>query len=161
VDGVIAVVDIDGVVADVRHRLHHLERRAGGRADWRAFFAGAGRDPLLPEGSRLVADLAERYEIVWLSGRPEWLRDVTTSWLARHDLPGDEVHLRPAGDARPAARFKVGVLRRLAPRGIAAVVDDDEVVVADAVAAGFPAALADWVPRTEPLRAAQDRQGRT
>lgn len=153
----IAVFDIDGVVADVRHRLRHLE----GRRNWRAFFAAAGRDPLLAEGATLVADLGRSYDVVWLSGRPEWLRDATANWLRRHDLPGDELYLRPAGDFRPAPRFKLDVLRGLADRGIAAFVDDDEQVVDAAVAAGIPAALADWVPRTEPLRRAQDREGRT
>jgi len=154
---VIAVFDIDGVVADVRHRLRHLE----GRRNWRAFFAAAGRDPLLPEGARLVAELAARHDVVWLSGRPEWLREVTVGWLERHELPAREVRLRPAGDFRPAPRFKLDVLHSLAGRGVAAFVDDDDEVIDAALAAGFPAALADWVPRSEPLRQAQDRQGRT
>jgi hypothetical protein len=86
---------------------------------------------------------------------------VTESWLARFDLPTGEVHMRPDGDYRPARVFKLGVLRRLAPRGIAAFVDDDPEVVDAALAAGYPAALADWVPRAESLRDAQERLGRT
>src|SRR5581483_10825321 len=139
----LAIFDVDGVVADVRHRLHHLD----GRASWPAFFRAADRDPLLPEGAALVADLRREHEIVWLTGRPERLREVTTAWLARHGLPTGELHLRPAGDHRPAPQFKLGVLRRLAPRGIAAVVDDDDEVVAAAQQAGYPAVLADWLPR--------------
>jgi len=154
---VLAVFDIDGVVADVRHRLHHLDWPVS----WRGFFAAAGRDPLLPEGASLVADLGRQHDIVWLTGRPEWLRDVTADWLARHGLPEGELHLRPVHDRRPARIFKVGVLRRLAPRGIAAFVDDDPEVVEAALAAGYPAALADWVPRAESLREAQERLGRT
>lgn len=153
----LAVFDIDGVVADVRHRLHHIE----GRRDWRAFFAAAGGDALLAEGARLVADLQDQHEIVWLTGRPEWLRDVTTAWLTRHGLPADEVHLRPAGDFRPAVRYKLQVLRQLAARGIAAVIDDDDVVVDAARNAGFPAVLADWMPRSADLHAAQEEAGRT
>ena len=38
---------------------------------------------------------------------------------------------------------------------------DDEFVVRDALAAGYPAALADWVPRGRVLRTAQDHDGRT
>jgi hypothetical protein len=155
--GVLAVFDVDGVVADVRHRLHHLERRRS----WSAFFHAPARDTLLPEGARLAADLAERHEIVWLSGRPESLRETTANWLAGHGLPHGELHLRPNGDYRPAPRFKVDVLARLASRGIAAVIDDDDEVVQAALAAGFPAVLADWVPRAPALRRAQDREGRT
>lgn len=153
----LAVFDIDGVVADVRHRLHHLERRRS----WRAFFDAADQDTLLTEGARLVADLGRAHEIVWLTGRPEWLRETTVDWLAEHGLPGDELHLRPHGDYRPAALYKLGVLRDLAPRGIAAVIDDDDEVIRAAVTAGFPALLADWVPRGQALRDAQDRDGRT
>ena len=39
----LAVFDVDGVVADVRHRLHHL-----GRHRWDRFFAAADRDQELP-----------------------------------------------------------------------------------------------------------------
>jgi phosphoglycolate phosphatase-like HAD superfamily hydrolase len=154
---VLAVFDIDGVVADVRHRLHHLDPPRS----WRHFFAEAGEDALLPEGARLVAQLAAEHEIVWLTGRPDWLRQITTDWLLRHDLPGAELHLRPAGDYRPARLYKRDVLRRLAPRGIAAFVDDDDEVVQTARAAGYPALLADWLPRERSLREAQDRLGRT
>jgi hypothetical protein len=153
---VLAVFDIDGVVADVRHRLRHLER-----GSWRRFFEAAGRDPVLTEGAALVTDLAVEHEIVWLTGRPEWLRATTEDWLRAHDLPGVELHLRPAGDYRPAARYKLGVLEQLRDRGVAAVVDDDDEVVQAALRRGFPAVLADWVPRTDLLRRAQDRDGRT
>jgi phosphoglycolate phosphatase-like HAD superfamily hydrolase len=154
---VLAVFDIDGVVADVRHRLHHLERRRS----WTSFFEAAHEDPLLEPGAALVAELAQTAEIVWLTGRPEWLRDVTADWIARHGLPGTELHLRPYGDYRPAPRYKLDVLRGLAARGVVAVIDDDDEVVRAALAAGFPAVLADWVPRTAALRRAQDRDGRT
>jgi hypothetical protein len=158
---VLAVFDIDGVVADVRHRLHHLHRP--GR--WAQFFRAADADPLLAEGAALVADLAREHDIVWLTGRPDWLRDTTAGWLAQHGLPGTELHMRPDGDYRPARIFKLGVLRRLGPRGVAAFVDDDREVIDAALAAGYPAALADWVPRADPysdaLHEAQERFGRT
>jgi len=156
VGAVLAVIDIDGVVADVRHRLHHVHRH-----QWHRFFAAADRDGVLAEGAALVADLAERHEIVWLSGRPEWLRETTVGWLERHGLPVAEMHLRPDHDFRPARIFKLDVLATLAPRRIAAVVDDDVEVVDAALAAGYPAVLADWVPRDPDLLDAQERLGRT
>ena len=152
----LAVIDIDGVVADVRHRLHHLERHA-----WDDFFDEAGADPLLDDGARLVADLAQQHEIVWLTGRPEWLRAVTVVWLDGHGLPTGELHMRPWGDFRPARRYKLAALAGLAPRGVAAFVDDDDEVVHAALRAGFAAVLADWVPREKVLRRAQERDGRT
>jgi FMN phosphatase YigB (HAD superfamily) len=153
---VLAVFDVDGVVADVRHRLHHLHR-----SNWHRFFAAAGADTLLTEGALLVADLGRQHEIVWLTGRPEWLRAVTLDWFERYGLPAGELHMRPGGDYRPARFYKLDVLRALAPRGIAACVDDDPEVVDAAMRAGYPAVLADWVPRDSELRAAQERDGRT
>ena len=152
----LAVFDIDGVVADVRHRLHHLDR---GR--WGSFFRAADADPLLPEGAALVADLAREHEIVWLTGRPEWLRRTTSEWLDEHGLPGTELHMRPDGDYRPARVFKLSALGRLRARGIAALIDDDTEVIEAALAAGYPAVLADWVPRDRALHRAQERDGRT
>src|SRR5659263_561226 len=43
----LAVFDIDGVLADVRHRLPHVQARP---KDWDAFFAAIGKDPVLPDG---------------------------------------------------------------------------------------------------------------
>jgi hypothetical protein len=153
----IAVFDIDGVVADVRHRLHHLDPPRS----WPRFFRGAGADPLLPEGAALVAELARLHDIVWLTGRPEWLRAITRTWLLDNGLPADELRLRPGRDFRPARDYKLEVLRSLRGREIAAFVDDDSEVVDAALAAGFAAVLADWVPRGPALREAQDRLGRT
>lgn len=154
---VLAVFDIDGVVADVRHRLHHLQ----GRHAWHHFFEDAADDPLLPEGAALVEDLGAAHEIVWLTGRPEWLRATTEDWFERNALPQAQLHMRPSGDYRPARVYKLGVLQRLQPRGIAAFVDDDPEVVDAALASGYPAVLADWVPRERELRDAQERYGRT
>ena len=155
----IAVVDIDGVVADVRHRLPYLNRP---RPRWDLFFAAAPEDPLLSVGADVVADLAAMHPIVWLSGRPEHLRPATTSWLARHQLPAGRLELRQDGDRRPGAVMKLERLRQLASTfGIAAVVDDDPQVVDALHAAGLPVVLADWVPHERTLRRAQQHEGRT
>jgi hypothetical protein len=158
----LAVVDIDGVLADVRHRLHHLDRRP---KDWGSFFAEAGGDSPLAEGLAVAAELAREHRIVYLSGRPEWLRATTQHWLARHGLPPGELRLRPAGDRRPARSLKVGVLRRLARTArVAVLVDDDAAVCQAARDAGFPVLEADWArdDRTEPtLFQAQEAEGRT
>jgi uncharacterized HAD superfamily protein len=155
----VAVIDIDGVVADVRHRLHHLRRRP---ARWDRFFADAADDPVLGVGADVVRQLAAAHRVVWLSGRPESLREVTERWLAAHDLPAGNLLLRPNGDYRPAARFKLDVVRNLAEtHGVAAALDDDPAVVDALRAAGFPVVLADWVPRERALDQAQERDGRT
>ena len=155
----LAVVDIDGVVADVRHRLHFIEDKP---RQWDRFFAAATGDPPLPEGIALVKELATDHDVVWLTGRPERTRRATRTWLAAQGLPTDALIMRPNRDLRPARVTKRDELRRLrADRDVAVVVDDDPQVVELLAADGFPTRLADWQPRTAPLHDAQETDGRT
>src|SRR5689334_10366607 len=101
----LAVIDIDGVVADVRHRLRFLDRRP---KDWDGFFAAAEHDLPLEVGLTLVRELAAGHDVVWLTGRPERLRKVTTAWLDRYGLPSGPMHMRGNRDRRPARTFKLG-----------------------------------------------------
>lgn len=159
VDSSLAVFDIDGVVADVRHRLRHLDRRP---KDWARFFAAADRDPVIDAGVELALRHAAERVLVWLTGRPEHLRPVTDAWLRRHGLPADLLFMRPANDRRPAREFKAGQLARLAREStIEVVVDDDPEVVTKLRKLGYPVLLADWVPHSSTLQAAQEREGRT
>ena len=158
-DRPIAVVDIDGVVADVRHRLHHVESSP---KNWPAFFAAADRDPPLAQGVAKVRGLMDDHDVVYLTGRPEHLRRATEDWLERHGIPGSRLLMRRRGDFRPARVTKAEELRRVARRrSVAVVIDDDPEVCAALRAAGWPVEQADWVPHSKTLLAAQEREGRT
>ena len=139
-----AVFDLDGVLADVRHRLHHVAARP---KRWDAFFAAAPQDPPLAEGLAAVAEASARgHVIVYLTGRPERCRDGPVTWLAAHGLPEGELFMRDDTDRRPARFTKVARLRRLARRlRVAVLVDDDEAVVDAVRAAGFPVLHATWM----------------
>ena len=155
----IAVIDIDGVLADVRHRVRHLEKRP---KDWGSFFRAAIHDPPLTEGLDAARRLAEVYEVVYLSGRPEHLRKDTERWFSRHDLPPGELHLRPRNDFRPAREFKVSMLRRFRERApVAVLVDDDDDVLQAARRAGFDVLPATWMGSAPELHEAQEEEGRT
>jgi phosphoglycolate phosphatase-like HAD superfamily hydrolase len=159
----LAIVDIDGVVADVRHRLRHIER---GRKNWPAFFAAAGDDPTHPEGLAAVQTLLADHEVVFVSGRPEHLRTLTETWLTAAGLGGHRLHMRREQDRRPAAQIKRDTIARLArDRTIGIVVDDDPKVLEVMRAAGYPTFAATWERRStderQALDAAQDRQGLT
>lgn len=159
----LAVVDIDGVVADVRHRVHFVQRRP---KDWDAFFAAAADDPPHDEGLALVRRLAQDHEVVFLTGRPDWLRADTRRWLEQQGLDGQRLLMRPEGDRRPAALVKVQYLRDLArEREVAVMIDDDPLVVAAVKEAGFPVLHADWESRSpgtdRTLLTAQEVEGRT
>jgi hypothetical protein len=155
----LAVFDIDGVVADVRHRLKYLDRRP---KDWPRFFAAADRDPVLAEGATLARAYAASHVLVWLTGRPEHLRDLTAAWLRAADLPADLLFMRPPNDRRPARDFKARQLAQLARAStIELVVDDDPAVVTRLRELGYPVQLAAWVPHSSTLQTAQEKEGRT
>jgi hypothetical protein len=155
----VAVIDIDGVVADVRHRLRHVERRP---KDWDAFFAAAVDDPPLEPGVRRVLELSLDHDLVFLTGRPEHCRADTLAWLEAHGLGGWPVRMRRGGDRRPARQTKASELDRLSRRAVIALVLDDDPAVCEALrAAGYQVEQADWMTRPAALDDAQEREGRT
>jgi hypothetical protein len=159
----LAVVDIDGVVADVRHRLPLLSGRV---KDWDAFFHAAVLDPPHPAGIDLVLRLAQDHDVVFLTGRPSRMRRDTQRWLDRWGLGGHPLVMRPDGERRPAARMKVRLLDGLARgRMVGVVVDDDRAVLKAMREAGYPTLHADWEDRSSGDQAAlfeaQEDDGRT
>ena len=159
----LAVIDIDGVVADVRHRLHLIQHKPKRwDAFFAAFFAAAGEDPPLAAGVELARELAAEHDVLWLTGRPERNRALTAAWLAEQGLPTEPLLMRKDRDFRPARLAKREELHRLRRRReIAVVVDDDPAVVDLLAAEGFPVRLADWLPHPRTLDKAQEREGRT
>ena len=157
--GVVAGVDIDGVLADVRHRLHHLQPSP---KDWDAFFAAAPDDAPLAEGVRVVRELARVCDLVYLSGRPARCRADTVAWFERHGLPPGDLVLRPPGDFRPARLVKVEILDRLSQhRKVTVLVDDDPQVCEAARRAGYDVLPATWMGAAPELTEAQEAEGRT
>jgi hypothetical protein len=155
----LAVIDIDGVVADVRHRLHLIQDKP---RRWDEFFRAAGEDPPLADGVTLVQELGADHDVLWLTGRPERTRRLTRDWLAAQGLPAEPLLMRPDRDFRPARLTKRDELRKLrTTRDVAVVVDDDPDVIDMLAADGFPTKLADWLPHTPTLRKAQESDGRT
>ncbi|MEU5836928.1 hypothetical protein ABZ820_25105 [Streptomyces diacarni] len=155
----LAVFDLDGTLADVRHRLPHLRRRP---RDWDAFFAAAVDDPPLAGGVALASEAAGDHRLAYVTGRPERCRADTVAWLDAQHLPPGPLLMRGAADRRPARVTKVELLRRLArEHTVAFVVDDDAQVCAAYERAGFAVLRADWMPGEDVLDNAQEREGRT
>jgi len=138
----LAVLDVDGVIADAAWRLPLLgdDPASASRKAWAAFFDAAGADPLIPSGRVLACQLAVDHEICWLTARSDRTRDLTAAWFDRHDVPRDDLRMRPNYDLRPSPVWKVEQLHELAKtREIDVVIDDDKRVVAMALGQGFPA----------------------
>ncbi len=94
----VVIVDLDGILADAAHRLHHLHKD---RKDWRAFLIAMRMDPINPWCRALIKSMSRKgYRIAIVSGRPDDYMATAIAWLKIHDIPYDEIHLRRSGDTR-------------------------------------------------------------
>lgn len=107
------VFDLDGTLADVTHRLHHIEKKP---KDWQAFFDACDKDAPI----QWVVDLFQQVVfcagddawVIILSGRAEHTRAKTEAWLKKHAIVGHEkLIMRKAGDFRPDEIIKPELLQ--------------------------------------------------
>lgn len=105
------ICDIDGTIADCRHRQH----LAG---DWDAFHETMMQDDLYEMVFEVIMSLMQDTgaELIFLTGRPERFRAETTTWLEeRCALFEDDDYIallmRPKDDFRPDVEMKPAVLK--------------------------------------------------
>lgn len=112
-DAVIA--DLDGTLCDVSEILHLVE---GEDRDFHAFHAASAGCPSVAAVVEAVrAAKASGRGILIVTGREFTWRDVTLDWLAKHDIPYDELVMRIVGDYRPDDVIKAEMLDDLEKRG--------------------------------------------
>lgn len=122
--------DIDGTLADIRHRRGFLD---GDRPDWNRFNAAMGDD--VPNGPvvTLYKSLWEtgRFDIILTTGRNEKFRRVTEQWLIWNEIPFERMIMRKDNDNRADHIIKEEMLARLLSEGrvIEFTVDDRQQVV--------------------------------
>ena len=96
------VCDLDGTLADDRHRQHYLEQQP---QDWESYFAACGDDiPVWPVIMVVNALWGGQVEI-W-TGRSEVVRETTVQWLANYGIRYTKLRMRPEGDYRPDTELK-------------------------------------------------------
>ena len=129
----LAIVDMDGTVADNTHRQHLV---TGPKADWRAFLAPAlvaldAPIPLVKEALENFHDAGWR--VIFLTGRNENLRETSSEWLFRHygfDANQRTLFMRPNGESSKATDYKGRMLHHLkkefGPHPTLIYIDDNE-----------------------------------
>ena|SRR5690242_14782162 len=117
----VVLVDMDGTLADVSHRLHWVR---AGKKNWKKFFREMHKDPPNPVVLDWVRNLVPEYQIVIVSGRPADYRDMTVDWLNRYGVPFSEIYMRPSGDRRPDHIVKRELLEEIGEERVAFVIDD-------------------------------------
>lgn len=118
----IIVVDIDGTLADISHRQHHIK---GKRKKWQKFFQAMDKDLPVPAIAAKVRMLSQDHTIVLVSGRPDDYRRLTEDWLKRHKIPYHQLFMRQSGDFRDDDVVKQEILNQhLNKDKIKLVIDD-------------------------------------
>lgn len=111
------IVDIDGTVADLTHRLHYI---SDGRKDYGAFFGTVLDDTPIDEVIAVVHTLRDRFgkeAIVFVSGRSDVCRQDTIKWLDHHVGPYGALYMRESGDTRKDTILKEDILTQLESDG--------------------------------------------
>ena len=107
----IYLVDIDGTVADLTHRLHFIQDKP---ADWNAFFAACPSDKPIPEVIEVIRAVGSGgHELHMLTGRSESVRYGTGVWLHNQFIPFRSLRMRKEGDHREDAIVKSEMLDTL------------------------------------------------
>lgn len=105
------IFDLDGTLADIRHRRHFVERPRG-EQNWKEFFKACAEDQ--PVHSVIaIMDHMRIFADVWIfSGRSDEVRPETEKWLAEHtsfmshDVSGPILTMRKEGDDTPDDELK-------------------------------------------------------
>ncbi|HKJ75687.1 MAG TPA: hypothetical protein VKA64_00620 [Gammaproteobacteria bacterium] len=108
----IVITGLDGVLALLEHRLHHLYNEEGIK-HWDRFLEACTEDmPNLPLIDRLNHARDSGVPVIILTGRSAAVRAQTEQWLARWQIGFDALWMRPADNRKPAVAFKTAVIEQ-------------------------------------------------
>lgn len=122
----IYIFDLDGTLALIDHRLHHIQRTP---KDWRAFFAACPDDAPCHAVLETLKRLRKGGAEIWVwTGRSDQVVAETEEWLHRHGVfksvpflswdpfaAPETLLMRPEGDHRPDHELKSEWLAVLDP----------------------------------------------
>lgn len=140
------IVDLDGTLADIAHRLHLIKQsmeeclQSGKditecqnfKPDWDGFNELCLEDPVIEHNKYIVDHICiDMYlDIFILTGRSDKVKDKTIQWLRKHGIQYDHLIMRKDGDHRQDVEFKLEHVNniKLTHRIICAFDDRDRVV---------------------------------
>lgn len=104
----IIICDLDGTLANLDHRIHHVSRNP---KNWKAFFADSHRDEPYEDILRIIRILSGGFDIWVVSGRSDEVRTQTDVWLKTHLMCPYTLVMRKEGDFTPDDNLKISWLR--------------------------------------------------
>jgi hypothetical protein len=123
----IVIFDIDGTLADVSERIHHVRKTP---KNWDAFFEGMSQDRAVRSIVRLCNLLhASGFKVILCTGRSEEHRAETVNWLNKQGVHYHQLLLRRDGDRRSDVVVKREMLVGIDKSRILFVVEDRSRVV--------------------------------
>ena len=108
-------VDIDGTIADIRHRVHHIDNEKGSAGkDWEAFYADIILDSPIYSTINLVNSLhGDDWYVILITGRDAARRNVTRKWLRDHGVKYDMLLMRPLNNHTTDVEIKRAWLNKM------------------------------------------------
>lgn len=122
----IVLCDIDGTLADGRHREHFV---VGEKKDWDSYYSLLENDSPIDAVVRWVRELYKDHTICLMSGRPDTYQLKTMIWLMLNSIPYHWIFMRGGGDKRPDIQIKGDFLKHLPKEKIAFAIDDRPCVI--------------------------------
>jgi hydroxymethylpyrimidine pyrophosphatase-like HAD family hydrolase len=127
----IYLVDIDGTIADLSHRLHFIQEKP---ANWDGFFAACPADkPIVPVLDVIKSLQGQGHDMMFVTGRSSSVKDETAKWLNDNDIWPTALYMRKAGDHRPDNIVKSelldSIIEEFGAEDIAAAFEDRNQVV--------------------------------
>jgi hypothetical protein len=132
----LVIVDLDGTLADGKHREHHLHPKE--KRDWDAYYEKCGLDAPHEDVIQVVNSLqASGYIIIIITGRREQTRPATEQWLRHYGVCYDVLIMRPVGCHTDDHIWKVEMISLVGPQNILVVIEDRNRIVSEMRARGL------------------------
>lgn len=126
------VFDVDGVLADNRHRSHLLDNKTKHNKvrkeiNWELYFDRAEDDTPVDGMIQLARSvISGGNRLILVTNRPERLRRLTQAWLGRHGMIYDSLFLREDSDRRKDCTVKEEAMKDILSQydEVALAIDD-------------------------------------
>lgn len=108
----LVVFDIDGTLANIKHRLDYVRSKP---KNWKAFDAGIPNDKVNDPVAEVFRQMVEEgHHVILASGRNERSRQATEDWLSKNSLNGyEKLYMRKADDFRSDDIVKQEILDQI------------------------------------------------
>ena len=115
----VIITDLDGCICNDSHRHHLAPATREPLSGWNAYHLACGDDAPIMGTIRTVQALAAAHRIHIITGRQEIARAHTIAWLARYNVPYDELRMYLPADVRYRKwEYKLRYIEELRERGL-------------------------------------------